>query len=192
VTRAQSVDRRGVIGYFARLDKIEPFVPRLVAVQKMASPPAPFRRRHCGVNSATALRFQFTTQADRDNSICFGGRRWGSYLRIKHRANSFANRESLSALMITHVSKHNKASESGFTTTPSALAPTAVAWARMDTPTCCFAVARPSALLLASINSGLEISLRYDGILKPHGFHSHEATLPWTGVQLSSKTPMDL
>ena len=49
---------------------------------------------------------------------------WGSYLRRKDRANSFANRESLSLLMITHVLKHNDASESGFTTTPWALTPT--------------------------------------------------------------------
>ena len=67
--------------------------------------------------------FKLTTQADSDNSICFGGRRWGAYLRRKDRANSFANRESSSVLIITHVWKHNEVSESGFTTTPSALKP---------------------------------------------------------------------
>jgi len=61
-----------------------------------------------------------STQADSHNSICFGGRSWGAYLRRKDRANSFANRESSSVLIITHVSKHNEVSESGFTTTPSA------------------------------------------------------------------------
>jgi hypothetical protein len=65
-------------------------------------------------------------QADSDNSICFGGRRWGAYLRRKERANSFANRESSSVLIIRHVSKHNEVSESGFTTTPSALSSTAL------------------------------------------------------------------
>ena len=63
--------------------------------------------------------FDLSTHADSDNSNCFGGKqRWGSYLRRKDRANSFANREELSVLIITHVSKHNEASESGFTTTP--------------------------------------------------------------------------
>jgi len=64
------------------------------------------------------LLFKLATQAESDNSICFGGRRWGSHLRRKDRANSFANRESLSLRIITHVFRHNEASESGCTTTP--------------------------------------------------------------------------
>ena len=61
----------------------------------------------------------FATQADSDNSSCFAGRLLGAYLRRNERANSFANRESSSALIITQVWKHNDVSESGFTTTPS-------------------------------------------------------------------------
>jgi hypothetical protein len=64
--------------------------------------------------------FQPKTRADGDNFTCFGGRRWGSYLRRNIRTYSFTSRASLSALMITHVSKRNDVSESGFTTTPSA------------------------------------------------------------------------
>ena len=32
--------------------------------------------------------FKRTTQADSHNSICFGGRRWGAYLRRKDGVNS--------------------------------------------------------------------------------------------------------
>lgn len=58
--------------------------------------------------------------ADSGKSICRLDPSFRTYLRRKDRANSFANRESSSVLIITHVSKHNEASESGFTTTPSA------------------------------------------------------------------------
>ena len=47
--------------------------------------------------------FKLTTQADNNKSICFGDMIWGSYLRRKERTNSFANRESSSLLIITHV-----------------------------------------------------------------------------------------
>ena len=77
-----------------------------------------------------------TTQADSDNSICFGGGRWGVHLRKKARANSFANRESSLVLRITHVSKHSEVSESGFTTTPSTVPPTVGGFVRRATPTC--------------------------------------------------------
>lgn len=33
--------------------------------------------------SSSAVGFKLTAQADSDNSICFGGRRWGAYLRRK-------------------------------------------------------------------------------------------------------------
>src|ERR1700678_21588 len=72
-----------------------------------------------GRDSGVAL-FQPKTGADGDNFACFGGRRWGANLRRDTRTYSFTSRESLSALMITHVSKHNDVSETGFTTTPSA------------------------------------------------------------------------
>ena len=49
-----------------------------------------------------------------------GGRRWDEYRRRNTRAYSSMSREVLSALRITHVLKHNEASESGFKTTPSA------------------------------------------------------------------------
>jgi hypothetical protein len=45
---------------------------------------------------------------------------------MKDRANSFANLESLSLLIITHVSKHNQASESGILTLASGRPYTAV------------------------------------------------------------------
>src|ERR1700685_574705 len=75
-------------------------------------------------------------QADRRNSICFGGRDWGAYLRRKVRPNSFANRESSSVLIIKHVSKDNEGSDSGLITTPSALRPTEAASVTIATPTC--------------------------------------------------------
>src|SRR5712692_1355441 len=79
---------------------------------------------------------QIATGIDGNNaSPSWRGRRCGSYRRRKDRVNSFANRESSSVLIITHVSKHNEASESGFTTTPWALTPTA-GLVRMATPTC--------------------------------------------------------
>ena len=95
-------------------------------------------RRLCAVNgdAGPIAFFMPTTRADSDNSIGFGGMRWGAYLRRKDRANSFANRESSSFLIITHVWKHNEVSESGFTTTPSARKPRAVGLVRMATPTC--------------------------------------------------------
>src|SRR5208337_1684002 len=80
--------------------------------------------------------FKLTTQADSHNSICFGGRRWGAYLRRNDRANSFVNRESSSALIIRHVWKHKEVSESGFTITPSVRTARAVGLVRMATPTC--------------------------------------------------------
>src|ERR1019366_9160215 len=58
--------------------------------------------------------------ADSHNSICFGSRRWGAYLRRNDRTNSLTKRDSSPALMITDVSNHNDVSESGLTTTPSA------------------------------------------------------------------------
>jgi hypothetical protein len=64
--------------------------------------------------------FQPKTWADGDDFTCFGGRRWDEYLRRNIRTYSSMSREVLSALMITHVAKHNDVSESGFTTTPSA------------------------------------------------------------------------
>jgi hypothetical protein len=112
---------------------------------------------HAAVESGNVLRFQLArsatpccsmvamprlslklaaTQADSPNSNCFGGVRRGSYRRRKDRANSFANRESSSALIITHVWKHNEVSESGFTTTPSARMPTVIGLVRIATPTC--------------------------------------------------------
>jgi hypothetical protein len=63
--------------------------------------------------------FQPNTRADEDNFTCFGGRRWGAYLRRNIRTYSSMSREVLSALRITHVLKHNDASERGFTTTPA-------------------------------------------------------------------------
>ncbi len=60
------------------------------------------------------------TRGDGDNSIRFGGRRWGAYLRRNIRTYSFTSRDTLSALMITQVLKHTDASEIGFTTTPAA------------------------------------------------------------------------
>lgn len=63
--------------------------------------------------------FQFKTWADGDNFTCFGGMRWEEYLRRNIRTYSSVSREVLSALRITHVLKHNDASESSFTTTPS-------------------------------------------------------------------------
>src|SRR5208282_1741421 len=80
--------------------------------------------------------FMVTTRADRGDPIGFGGRRFSAYLRRKDRTNSFVNRESSSFLIITHVWKHNEASESGLTTTPSARKPRAVGFVRMATPTC--------------------------------------------------------
>ena len=65
-----------------------------------------------------SISLRRTTQEDSDNSICFGKKRWGAYFRRNDRANSFANRELSSVLMITHVGKHNELSESGFATTP--------------------------------------------------------------------------
>ena len=56
---------------------------------------------------------------------------WMYYVRT----NSFVNRESSSALIITHVSKHNGGRESGFTTTPWAVT-SKVGFVRMATPTC--------------------------------------------------------
>jgi hypothetical protein len=67
--------------------------------------------------------FQPKTPAVADNSTCLGGRRWGAYLRRNIRTYSSTSREVLSALMITHVSKHNDASQSGFTTAQSGLMP---------------------------------------------------------------------
>ena len=64
--------------------------------------------------------FQPKTWADGDDFTCFGGRRWDEYPRRNIRTYSSMSREVLSALMITHVAKHNDVSESGFTTTPSA------------------------------------------------------------------------
>ena len=94
-------------------------------------------RRLCAVTDAerTAI-FEMTTQADSQNSICFGGMRWGAYLRRKERPNSFAKRESSSALIIKHVSKDNDGSESGLITTPSALRPTEAGLVTIATPTC--------------------------------------------------------
>src|ERR1700693_5982676 len=98
---------------------------------------APFAKRRRNFRASGGIAAcNLTTQADSDNSICFGGRLWGSYLRRKDRANSFANRESSSVLIITHASKHNEVSESGLITTPSLLKPTAVGLVRMATPTC--------------------------------------------------------
>ena len=77
-----------------------------------------------------------TTHADSQNSICFGGMRWGAYLRRKERPNSFANRESSSVLIIKHVSKDNDGSDSGLITTPSALRPTDPGLVMIATPTC--------------------------------------------------------
>ena len=54
----------------------------------------------------------------------------------RRNVRAFANRESLSVLIITHDSKHNEVSESGLITTPSLLKPTAVGLVRMATPTC--------------------------------------------------------
>ncbi len=76
-------------------------------------------------DTVTTAVFKTKTQADNHNSICFGGRRWGAHLRRNERVNSFANRESLSVLIITHVSKRNDMSEIGFTTIPLALKPAA-------------------------------------------------------------------
>src|ERR1700686_849127 len=63
--------------------------------------------------------FKLTTRAGSDNSIRFGGRRGGAYLRRNIRTYSSTSRKVLSALRITHVLKHKDASERGFTTTPS-------------------------------------------------------------------------
>ena len=78
--------------------------------------------------------FMLTTREDGADSIGFGGRRWQGYRRRKDRVNSFANRESSSFLIITHVWKHSDSSERGFTTTPSARQPIAVGLVRMATP----------------------------------------------------------
>ena len=64
--------------------------------------------------------FQSKTRAVGDDSVGLGGRRGGPYFLRNARTYSLTGREPLSVLMITHVSKHNDASESGFTTTPSA------------------------------------------------------------------------
>src|SRR5713101_4953580 len=93
-------------------------------------------RTHQAPRCLIAVSSMSSYEADSHNSICFGGGRWGAYLRRKDRANSFANRESSSVLIITHVWKHNEVSESGFTTTPSARKPRAAGWVRMATPTC--------------------------------------------------------
>ena len=58
--------------------------------------------------------FQSKTRADGDNSTCLGGRRWDEYRRRNIRTYSSMSRDVLSALRITHVLKHNDASESGF------------------------------------------------------------------------------
>jgi hypothetical protein len=58
--------------------------------------------------SAWIVDLKFTRQAE----FTFRGRRWGSYLRSKDRANSFANRESSSVLIIRHVWKHMDVLES--------------------------------------------------------------------------------
>jgi hypothetical protein len=77
-------------------------------LRKIAANPRPSRNdvrsrprlgRNCRLLSGFAA-CNLTTQGDSDNSICFGGRLWGSYLRRKDRANSFANRESSSVLII--------------------------------------------------------------------------------------------
>src|SRR6202166_4886714 len=57
-------------------------------------------------------------------------------VQTTNRANSFANRESSSFLIITHVWKHNEVSESGLIATPSAGKPRAAGLVRMATPTC--------------------------------------------------------
>src|SRR6266849_9932897 len=80
--------------------------------------------------------FKTRTQAESQNSICFGGMRWGAYLRRKERPNSFANRESSSDLIIKQVSKDNDGSDSGLITTPSALRPTEAGLVMIATPTC--------------------------------------------------------
>jgi hypothetical protein len=81
-------------------------------------------KHSCGTPKAGAASglpvVKLTTQADRHNSICFGWRRWGAYLRRNDRMKSLTKRDSSPALMITDVSNHNDVSESGFTTTPSA------------------------------------------------------------------------
>ena len=61
------------------------------------------------------------TWADGDNSTCLGGRRVGAYLGKDMRTNSLTRREPLSVLMITHVSKHSVASESGHATSSQGL-----------------------------------------------------------------------
>jgi len=60
---------------------------------------------------------KLTTRGDIDNSVRCGGRRWDAYPRRNMRTYSSTSREVLSALRITHVLKHNEASESGFATT---------------------------------------------------------------------------
>jgi hypothetical protein len=69
--------------------------------------------------SATAIQ-EKTSQADNDSSNCFGGIHLRVHLRRNNRTNSFARRDSSSALMMTQVSKHKDVSQSGLTTTPSA------------------------------------------------------------------------
>lgn len=79
------------------------------------------RRRGCAVQGRDGGIgvFQPKTWADGDSFTCFGGRRWGAYLRRNIRTYSSTSREVLSALRITHVLKHNDASERSFTTRPS-------------------------------------------------------------------------
>src|ERR1019366_7356523 len=91
----------------------------------------PARRRDCRCQAVN-----LTTQAESHNSICFGWRRWGAYLRRNDRTNSLTKRDSSPALMITDVSNHNDVSEGGLSTTPSAWRVRAVGFVRIATPTC--------------------------------------------------------
>ena len=68
--------------------------------------------------------FKLATQADSHNSICFEGRRCGEYLRRKDRTNSFANRESSSALETVSRPGAPLASTGDHTVTPAELRPT--------------------------------------------------------------------
>jgi hypothetical protein len=82
---------------------------------------APHRRRDADQGREGGIgAFQLKTWAGGDKFTCFGSSRWDEYLRRNMRTYSSTSREVLSALRITHVLKHNDASESGFRTTPSA------------------------------------------------------------------------
>jgi hypothetical protein len=78
--------------------------------------------------------FQLSTRLAEDDSV-FGGSRCLEYRRRKARTYSFTSLESSSARITTHVSNCKDASDSGLTTTPSALKPCGVGSARIATPT---------------------------------------------------------